>query len=66
MIRITAIKAGFRRCGLAHPATPTDYPDHRFTDADLATLMAEPMLVVVRSDDDPEGPPAKARKKGGK
>ncbi|MBE2888951.1 HI1506-related protein [Geobacter anodireducens] len=46
MIRITSKQAGFRRCGVAHPAEPTDYPDDRFTAKDLAVLKAEPMLVV--------------------
>lgn len=46
MIRITSKQAGFRRCGVAHPAEPTDHPDDRFTAKELAALKAEPMLVV--------------------
>jgi hypothetical protein len=46
MIRITSKQDGFRRCGIAHPKAATDYPDDRFTKAELDTLQAEPMLVV--------------------
>lgn len=46
MIRITSKQTGFRRCGVAHPAEPTDYPDDRFTMGELEALKAEPMLVV--------------------
>lgn len=46
MIRITSKQAGFRRAGIAHPETATDYPDGRFTAAELDQLRAEPMLVV--------------------
>ncbi len=46
MIRITAKKDGFRRCGIAHGKEPTDYPDNRFSKGDLEILQAEPMLVV--------------------
>lgn len=48
MIRITAKQAGFRRCGIAHPAVPTDHPDDVFSQAQLAVLDAEPMLTVER------------------
>jgi len=58
MIRITAKKDGFRRCGVAHPARPTEYPDDRFTKKELAVLKAEPMLVV-------EELPDEAKKAGG-
>lgn len=47
-LRITAKVAGFRRCGIAHPDTPTDYPAGRFTEAEILRLEAEPMLVVQR------------------
>ena len=46
MIRITSKQDGFRRGGIAHSASPTDYPDSRFTAKELETLKAEPMLVV--------------------
>ncbi len=46
MIRITAKKDGFRRCGVAHQTTPTEYADDRFTKEELRLLSAEPMLVV--------------------
>lgn len=46
MIRITAKQANFRRAGIAHPATPTAYPNDDFTAEQLDALRAEPMLVV--------------------
>ena len=46
MIRITAKKEGFRRCGIAHSAQPTEYGDNQFNEEQLARLKAEPMLVV--------------------
>lgn len=46
MIRIKSKRGGFRRCGMAHPAEAVEYPDDRFSPADLATLKAEPMLIV--------------------
>ncbi len=45
-IRITSKKDGFRRCGVAHSSTPTEYPDGRFSKEEIETLLAEPMLVV--------------------
>lgn len=45
-IIITAKVNGFRRCGIAHSDTATQYPDDHFTKEQLATLQAEPMLVV--------------------
>lgn len=47
-IRITAKQDGFRRCGIAHPATPIEHPASRFPEGDLARLEAEPMLIVER------------------
>lgn len=47
MIIITSKKAGFRRCGVAHPAEPTEYPDDTFTPEQLEILHDEPMLVVL-------------------
>lgn len=47
MITITSKKEGFRRCGVAHPAGPTDYEDGSFTKEQVETMQADPMLVVV-------------------
>ena len=55
MIRIKSKKEGFRRCGIAHPKTPTEYPDGRFSKEVLAVLKAEPMLVVEIIRDAPGG-----------
>ncbi|MDR3631718.1 MAG: HI1506-related protein [Desulfocapsaceae bacterium] len=44
MITITSRQAGFRRCGIAHPVRPVDYPDDRFSAEELKVLQAEPML----------------------
>lgn len=46
MIRITAMRDGFRRAGIAHPAAPTEHPDDRFTAGQLEALLAEPLLTV--------------------
>ncbi|WP_410499702.1 HI1506-related protein [Chitinibacter sp. S2-10] len=46
MIRITAKQDGFRRAGLAHSASPTDYPNDHFSKEQLLALQAEPMLIV--------------------
>jgi hypothetical protein len=51
MVRITSLQEGFRRCGVAHPAGATDYPDDRFTKAELAILKAEPVLLVEELSD---------------
>ena len=61
LIRITAKRDGFRRMGLAHPGTPTDYPADRFTAEQLTQLQADPMLVVeIHQKPDPKDkkPPA--------
>lgn len=52
MIRITAKRAGFRRLGIEHPGMPTEYPDGRFSKAELEILQGEPMLVVEVVDKD--------------
>ncbi len=66
MIRITAKRDGFRRCGVAHPARPTDHPDDRFTEEQLAVMQAEPGLVVVILPDsvDESDPTVKTPAKG--
>ncbi|STX11666.1 Uncharacterised protein [Klebsiella pneumoniae] len=55
-ITITAKRDGFRRCGVAHRDVPVTWPDGRFTDEEIAILLAEPSLVVhigaVSGDDD--------------
>jgi hypothetical protein len=58
MIKIKSKRPGFRRCGMAHPAEWTEYPDDRFSAGELARLEAEPMLTVVRAVR--EDPPASA------
>lgn len=45
-IRITSMKEGFRRCGIAHSREPKIYPDDRFSKEELKILQAEPMLKV--------------------
>lgn len=47
MITITSKKAGFRRCGIAHPDLASSYEDDSFTPEQLEILQAEPMLTVV-------------------
>jgi len=55
MIRITSKKAGFRRCGQAHPAKAMTYDDGRWSAEELARLQAEPMLIVEVLPDPAEG-----------
>jgi hypothetical protein len=50
MLRITARTNGFRRAGVAHAATPTDWPADAFTPEQIAALLAEPNLVVTPID----------------
>ncbi|MDD2870121.1 HI1506-related protein [Neomegalonema sp.] len=45
-LRIAARRSGFRRAGLAHPAHPVLHPLEDLTEAQIALLKAEPMLVV--------------------
>lgn len=65
MIRITSKKDGFRRAGMAHPATTKEYPDGHFKPEQLKALRAEPMLVVEELPD-PKPDPKQAGKGGGK
>lgn len=60
MIQITSKKEGFRRCGIAHSRTPTDYPVDHFTLAELEILGSEPMLSVTVVDDPVDAAKAKA------
>jgi hypothetical protein len=50
MIIITSKKEGFRRCGVAHPTTPTEHEDGFFTPDQIKMLRAEPMLVVLEAE----------------
>lgn len=43
---IVSKKDGFRRCGIAHPATPVRHRVADFTEGQLRTLDADPMLIV--------------------
>jgi hypothetical protein len=52
MIRITSKKDGFRRCGIAHSSSPTDYPDDQFSKKELKRLKAESMLIVQELPDE--------------
>lgn len=47
MLIITSKKDGFRRCDVAHPSVPTEYPDGFFTPKQIEILHEEPMLVVI-------------------
>lgn len=60
MIIITSKKDGFRRCGVAHLAEPTEYANDRFSKEELAVLRAEPMLTVVDGKEKPAKPEKKA------
>jgi hypothetical protein len=51
MLRITAKMEGFRRCGVAHPAQPTDHLADFFTEGQIEILKAEPMLTVVEVEE---------------
>lgn len=52
MLIITSKKAGFRRCGVAHPAESTEYPDGFFTPEQIEELHKEPMLVVKEGEEE--------------
>ena len=45
-IDIKSRRDGFRRCGVAHSATPTWYAETAFSQEQWAQLKAEPMLVI--------------------
>ena len=45
-ITIVSKIAGFRRCGMAHPDEAVTHEAGTFTDAQIALLEAEPVLVV--------------------
>ena len=46
IVRISALQEGFRRCGIAHSVQPVDHPADRFSEAELARLLDEPLLKV--------------------
>lgn len=46
IIRVTSKRAGFRRAGIAHPATPTDHDAASLSEDQIAALKAEAMLIV--------------------
>ena len=57
-IGISSRQEGFRRCGIAHSISRTEYADDHFSKEQLAALKAEPMLVVHLVKDEPPGPNA--------
>ena len=70
-IKIRSKRAGFRRCGVAHPAEWTEYPDDRFSAEEMARLQAEPMLQVEfvpppADEEEDSAPPAEDKGKKGK
>lgn len=50
MLRIVAMKDGFRRAGRAHSTSPQEYPATEFTAEQIKAMKAEPMLVVQEFD----------------
>ena len=52
MIRISATRDGFRRCGMAHTRVPVDHPDGTFSAEEIEVLQNEPLLSVTVIDDD--------------
>jgi hypothetical protein len=50
-IVITSKRDGFRRCGIAHPSTPTSYADDFFTDEQWEALSKEPQLILAYAAD---------------
>ena len=46
LLRITAVREGFRRAGRAWSTTPTEVDATSFSAEQIAALNAEPMLVV--------------------
>jgi len=56
-ITITAKRHLFRRCGVNHPKDPTQYPDGTFTDTEIKTLSADPMLTVKVTEAETETEP---------
>lgn len=57
MIKISSQREGFRRCGIAHSVAPVEYPDGRWSDAELTALMNDPTLTVEVIAPPPPAPP---------
>lgn len=57
-IGISSRQEGFRRCGIAHSVSRTEYADDHFSKEQLASLKAEPMLVVEVMKTEPARPNA--------
>lgn len=51
MIIINSKVDGYRRCGVEHPARPTQYPDGAFTEEQLENLSTCDMLEVSRQEE---------------
>lgn len=58
MIRITAKRDGFRRCGVVHSKAQVEHADGRFSAEELEILKDEPMLTVEVVDEKPSRPNA--------
>lgn len=54
---IKALRGGFRRAGVAHPAAWTAHPDGAFDAVQEAALRAEAMLQVQDADPEPAPEP---------
>lgn len=63
-IRVVSKRDGFRRAGLVHPDSPVFHKKADLTEAQIAALQAEPMLIV--DEMDPPGFKAAPAPKGGK
>jgi hypothetical protein len=59
IVRITSRVEGFRRAGVPHSKTPTDYPLETFTRAQLKALEAETRLTVEVLEAEDEEPKTK-------
>lgn len=57
ILRITAKRDGYRRCGAAHPGDATDHPFDRFTPDQVEALKLDSMLVVQEFDLGADGKP---------
>ena len=68
VIRIVAKKDGFRRCGVAHRDTPTDYEIGHWSEEQLEILRSEPDLLVAETEveDDTKAAGSSGGKGGGK
>lgn len=46
MIKITCLREGFRRNGIAHPAETIEYPDGRWSTEEIRRFKEDPMFFV--------------------